>query len=184
LGKASGKAMQLLKQIEVKAVATPEEAEVILIDDFAGYKKDEQKINKMVIKGKIALFLELPAQNISVANTNLAIEKTSMGDYYFVSPATGHPIVHDFKSMDFRFWYDEKKGMIAPILANIVAALQWKPILSSGATNWIEDKGAVMAAGELKYGKGFFRICEVQLIDKVNCNPVAKEFFAALLKGK
>ena len=176
--------MQLLKQIDVNGVATPEEADVILIDDFASYKREEQKLNNLVDKGKVVLFLELPAQKISVANTILEIEKTSMGDYYFASPATGYPVVRDFKPFDFRFWYDEKKGLIAPILAYTISAPQWKPILSSGATNWVEDKGAVLAAGELKYGKGFFRICEVQLIDKVNCNPVAKEFLTTLLKGK
>ena len=184
LGSSSGKAADLLKQTGLSSVATPEEAEAILIDDFENYKKEEQNINKWVEKGKVALFLELPAQKISVANTSLEIEKTSMGDYYFVSPATGHPLVRDYRQFDFRFWYDEKKGVIAPILAFTVSSQQWKPILSSGATNWIEDKGAVMAAGELKYGKGVFRICEVKLVDKINCNPVAREFFTDLLKTK
>jgi hypothetical protein len=50
-------------------------------------------------------------------------------------------------------------------------------VLSSGASSWVADKGAVMAAAELKYGKGYFRICEVQLVDRITFNPTAFNFF-------
>ena len=99
-----------------------------------------------------------------------------MGDYYFVSPETGHPLAKVFKPFDFRFWYDGKKGLIEPILACTISAPDWNPILSSGATSWLADKGTVMAAGELKYGKGVFRICEVQLADRIGFNPTALIF--------
>jgi hypothetical protein len=113
----------------------------------------------------------------------VAVEKTSMGDYYFVSPETGHPLVKSFKPFDFRFWCDAKKGLIEPILPCTFSAHDWDPILSSGATDWVSDKGAVMAAGELKYGKGVFRICEVELVDRLAFNPTALTFFNNLLNG-
>jgi hypothetical protein len=104
------------------------------------------------------LFLELPVQQYSIANTSVSIEKNSMGDYFFVSPATGHAIVKNNQPFDFNLWYNSKDGFISPILGYTMSAPGWKAILSSGNSNWLGDKGTVMAAGELKYGKGVFRI--------------------------
>ena len=56
-----------------------------------------------------------------------------------------------------------------------------KQFLSSGNSNWLGDKGTVMAAGELKYGKGVFRICELQLLDRIKSNPTAFDFFMKML---
>lgn len=81
-------------------------------------------------------------------------------------------------------WYNSKRDIITPILAYTIAAPEWKAILSSGASNWITDKGVVMAAGELKYGKEVFRICELQLLDRMETNPAAHLFADKLLKNK
>jgi hypothetical protein len=40
-----------------------------------------------------------------------------------------------------------------------------------------------MAAGELKYGKGVFRICEVELVDRIDYNPTALIFLNSLLNN-
>ena len=183
LGKPGGKAEQLVEQAGCLRALSIDKADVILIDDFAKYNGSENKVNELVSLGKTALFIELGAQQYNIVKTNVTVEKTSMGDYYFVSPVTGHPIVKDFKPFDFRFWYDGKKGCIEPILAYTVTAPGWNPVLSSGATDWVADKGTVMAAGELKYGKGYFRICEVQLTDRTGFNPTALIFLNRLLNS-
>lgn len=156
---------------------------MILIDDFAKYAAEENQINELVYHGKTALFMELGSQQYDIVNTMVSVQKTSMGDYYFVSPQTGHPIVKNFRSFDFRLWYDGKEGLIKPILAYTFSAPDWNPILSSGASDWLADKGTVMAAGELKYGKGVFRLCEVQLVDRVDFNPTALIFLNNLLNN-
>jgi hypothetical protein len=184
LGSPEGKAFQFASQTKSVLVKTPQEANVILIDDYSKYAAMEASINSLVYEGKIALFLELPEQQLTIANSKVTIEKTAMGDYYFVSPVTGHPMVKDFKPFDFNMWYNSKRGLITPILSYTIAAPEWKSILSSGASNWSSDKGTVMAAGEQKYGKGVFRICELKLTDRMETNPTAHLFADKLMKNK
>ncbi len=181
LGNPAGKASEVAVQGKLKVVNTMEKADVILIDDFSKYSAMEDSINSFVHDGKIALFLELPAQKVVIANTSVNIEKTTMGDYYFVSPITGHPLVRDFKPFDFNMWYNARKGVISPILSFTITAPDWKAILLSGKVNSVPESGDVMAAGELKYGKGVFRICELQLSDRMGTNPAAQIFTGKLV---
>ena len=182
LGQGNSKAAQLVQQAGYYKALSIEAADVIIVDDFAEYKQIEKQVNELVNQGKIVVFMELPTQQYLIAGTKLSIEKTTMGDYYFASPGTGHPIMKNFKPFDFSMWYNEEKGYIEPILAYTISAPDWKPILSSGASNWISDKGTAMAAAELKYGKGKFRISEVQLVDRIKSNPSALNFLHKLLE--
>lgn len=45
----------------------------------------------------------------------------------------------------------------------------------------VYDSRVVMASDGLKYGKGKFRLCEVQLADRVHTNPTAMEFLFKLI---
>ena len=181
LGQTNGKAANLINQAGFKRASSVETADVILVDDFAEYKQNENQVNELVNQGKIVVFMELPTQQYLIAATKVSIEKTTMGDYYFVSPGTGHPMMKNFKPFDFSMWYNEEKGYIEPILAYTISAPAWKPILSSGASNWVSDKGTVMAAAELKYGKGLFRICELKLADRIQYNPSAQLFIEKMI---
>lgn len=181
LGKIDGKAAQLAQQSGYPMATSVETSDVILVDDFTKYTAAEKQINELVNCGKTVIFIELPAQQYQIANTAVSVEKTSMGDYYFVSPTTGHPLVKNFKPFDFSLWYNGKEGLIMPILSYTISAPDWKPILSSGASNWVADKGSVMAVAELKYGKGAFRICEVQMVDRLKYNPTAYQFLNKIL---
>jgi hypothetical protein len=173
----------LVRQADYLRASSIEKADVILIDDFSKYAEAGHQVNKLAELGKIVIFIELGAQQYDIANTKVNIEKTSMGDYYFVSAQTDHPAVRNFEPFDFRFWYDGQKKLIEPILPYTISAPAWKPILTSGATDWLSDKGTAMAAAELKYGKGCFRICEVELADRVSYNPTALIFLNNLLNG-
>jgi hypothetical protein len=143
----------------------------------------EKQINDLVKKGKKVVFLELTAQKYAIANTKITVEKTGMSDFYFVSPATGHPLVKVFKPFDFRLWYNGKEGLITPLLVYTIVSSDWTPVLLSTASNWSEDNGTAMAAAELKYGKGVFRICEVQLVDRIDFNPTALIFLNNLINN-
>ena len=181
LGETVGKAIQLVQQAGYPMAKSAETADVILVDDFSKYTQAEKKVNELVIKGKTVVFIELPAQQYQIAGTKVSVEKTTMGDYFFVSPGTAHPMMKNFKPFDFNMWYNGQKGYIEPILAHTISAPEWSPILSSGASNWVADKGTVAAAAELKFGKGFFRICELQLVDRITYNPTAFSFLDKLL---
>lgn len=182
LTSAKGKGYALLQELGMTPVDTPESAGTILIDDYDKYQSRKEEIDRWVSDGKNVVFIELPANEYRIGGTTLTVEKTIMGDYYFVSPETGNPLVKDFGPFDFRFWYDEQQQVIAPILAYTIAAPQWSPVLSSGASNWVSDKGAVMAAAELSYGKGTFRVSEVILENKLNVNPPAWLFMKKMLE--
>jgi len=180
-GPSDGKATQLMNQYGAEITTTLPEADVVIIDNFESYKAIQSQVDEQVKQGKVALFLELPANNYTIANTEVNVEKTAMGSYYFVSSQTKNPMVSMFKAFDFRFWYHEQSGVIAPILSFTLTAKNWTSILTSGSSNWLGDKGTVMAAAELKYGKGVFRICELKLLDRINTNPTAQIFLTNLL---
>jgi len=181
LGRKDGVAIKLVKEAKCQLAPSVEKADVILVDDFNKYKVAENKINKMVALGKTIVFTELPAAEYQILNTAVSVNKTNMGNYYFVSPETGNSLVKECKPFDFRFWYNGQNKLISPILAYTICAPKWIPVLSSGASNWITDKGTVMAVAELKYGKGVFRICEVELAGRIQYNPTASLFFRKLL---
>lgn len=178
---AAGKANQLMREFGLETTSNMKDADVLVFDNYESYKTLQNEVDAQVKQGKIALFLELTDNTYKIANTEVKVEKTAMGNYYFVSSQTNHPLVKEFKAFDFRFWYNQKSEVIAPLLSNTFTARDWTPILTSGSSNWLGDKGMVMAAAELKYGKGTFRICEVQLLDRLNTNPTAKYFLSNLL---
>ena len=181
LGQADGKAAALSKQADLTMASSIATADVLLVDDFSTYKIDEKKINALVAAGKTVVFLELPAKQYAIANTDVSVQKNSMGDYYFASPCTGSPLVKDNHPFDFNMWYNGGEGYITPLLGFTFSAEDWTPILASGNSNWLSDSASTMAAGELKYGKGMFRICELQLVDRIKYNPTAFIFLSKLL---
>jgi hypothetical protein len=181
IGNPDGKAGKLAEQAGYSLSASTETADVILVDDFEKYLATADHINELVSRGKKVVFLELTSQTYQIANTSVEIDKTGMNDFYFVSPSSGHRLVRDFRPLDFRLWYNGDDKLIDPLLGYTVISREWTPILLSTASNWSEDKGTVMAASELKYGKGVFRICEVKLTDRIQFNPTALLFFNRLL---
>ena len=156
-------------------------ADAVIVTDYAAYKKIESKLGKVVKGGQVVIFMNLPAGNYSIAKTSLEVNKTRMGKYYFVSSQTDHELVDPFGDKDFWLWYDTAEEVISPILSHTVSAPDWSPILYSGDTGWGGKSGKSMAAGELKYGEGNFRFCEIMFDNKLS-NPVAWNFLQQLLK--
>jgi co-chaperonin GroES (HSP10) len=181
IGNKGGVATKIVSETGLKTTSDLEAASVILIDDFDKYEETKEKVDAQVKKGKRVVFLELPEGEFHVAGTRVLVEKTTMGDYYFVNPQTNHDMTKSFKPFDFRFWVDGNQDLIRPILSYTFTGDGWKPILTSGASNWVADKGTVMAAGELKSGKGAYIINEVNLTGKIKHNPTAREFLGHLL---
>ena len=182
-GTKDGKVDRLVQQAGYRSTVSAKEADVILIDEFNKYESDSVEMNNWVKSGKKILFLELPAKQYNIAGTNVTIDKTAMGDYYFASPTTNHSLVKGYQPFDFHLWYSGKDSCIMPLLAYTINAPGWEPVLSSGNSNWVADKGPVMAASQLKFGNGIFRICELQFLDRVSYNPTAAKFFDDLINN-
>jgi hypothetical protein len=115
-----------------------------------------------------------------VAGGPVKVVSTIMGQYYFASPTTGHALVRDFAPADFRLWYHGSKAMIQPLLPAMVDAPGWSQILRTGTSSWTPNSSWSSAACEKKVGTGVFRICQVQLTDRVRYNPAAHTFFDRL----
>jgi hypothetical protein len=178
----AGKAVLLLEELNGKNEADMKNASTIIIDDFDRYEQNKAEIDELVKAGRTVVFLELPQGEYLIGDSKINVENTVMGSYYFASPTTGHEIVKDNKPMDFRFWYEEEKGMAEPFLSAIFTGEDWVPVLASGSTNWVGDRGDAFAVAEMNYGKGKFRVCEIQLDHRLQTNPVARIFALRLLK--
>ncbi len=158
-----------------------EQADVIITSDYTLYRSRADKLNAEVEKGKVFLFTELPTGNYDLSGRQLKIERTVMGDYFFVNPITGHPMMKKYEPFDFKCWYDAKLGYITPLLYHTIVAPELTCIVGTGSTTWTHDQGAMSAVSELKYGKGVFRICEVTLSDRLSNNPTTAMFLRDLI---
>jgi hypothetical protein len=158
----------------------PEGADAFLIDSLPLYLQEQARIDRRVAAGKTAVLLGLPAGEHQVAGGPVKVSATVMGQYYFASPATDHALVKDFAPTDFRLWYHGGKAMIQPLLPAMVDAPGWEQILRTGTTSWTPNSSWSSAACEKKVGAGVFRICQVQLADRVRYNPVAHAFLERL----
>ena len=177
-----GVATGLLNELKVSSTKNFTSANTIIIDNFEWYQKNKNEIDALVKNGKSVLFLELKKGEYAIGNSKVTVENTAMGSYYFASPTTGHSIVKDNKPMDFKFWYHEEKGLVAPFLNTVFIANDWIPIISSGSTNWVGDKGNALAVAEINHEKGKFRVCQLQLNNRLSTNPTARIFVERLLK--
>ncbi|RIJ50406.1 glycoside hydrolase family 2 [Maribellus luteus] len=176
----NGRVRQLLNEIGTVVLESMDEAQTIVVENHSFYLENKTQMDKLVENGSTLLFLELPEGKHKVGNSEVGIEKTIMGEYYFVSPKTGHSLVKNNEDFDFHFWYDQSKNTVRPFLNSmIVAKKSWMPILGTGKTTWKDIKGEYFAAAEMKHGKGLYRICQVQLNNRLEANPTAFD----LLKG-
>ena len=173
------KAAELAAAAGAVTVPSLSGAQVMLCDDIAAYNKDKEAIDAWVAAGGKLVLLELPAGDYRIGAGDVKVERTTMGEYYFASPEVPHPLMKAFKPMDFKMWYDPAAGYVHPLLGHTVSAPGWTPLLLSGNSSWVEDRGPVMAACELRHGKGLFRISEVKLAGRT-VNPVAG-YFADIL---
>lgn len=179
---SEGKASDLLNELQVKSNSDFNNSDLILIDDIGFYTDNKEKLDDLVKEGKTLVFLELPEGNFEIGEKEVAIEKTIMGQYYFVSPETNHSLVKNTKPFDFKFWFDESKNLVTPILdAMINVDDSWEVILQTGKTTWVDINGKYAAAAELKSGNGSFIICQLKLNHRIKTNPTAAIFAKRLL---
>jgi len=176
-----GKANEIVTELGLNPQSSMEQASVILIDDFNWYEENRIKVEQQVKSGKLAIFLELDAGDYTIADSDVKVENTIMGEYYFVSPATGHKMVAWAKPMDFKFWYNSKEECVRPFINKVFKAEGWSPILKSGRTSWAGDQGPYLAAAEKKSGEGSYIICQLQLENRIGSNTVAKMFSRRML---
>lgn len=176
LGEASKASAYLINHLGGAVVPNWEEANVIWVSGFADYEAHKEELENLAKSGKKVILYNVPVGDHFIGGTSVKVQNTSMGSYYFASPQTGHRYTENAKPFDFKMWYDEEVDYITPFLDKIVLSDNWSPILSTGNTNWVEDHGAAMAAGELNIGAGSIVICQLDVVNRLRTNPVAHNF--------
>jgi hypothetical protein len=155
---------------------------IIIIDDAKLLKRKQRQVEYAVKAGAVALVLEFPVGKHGVAGRKLEIEECGMSPINFVSRDTGHVFVKDFKPNDFRLWYDAKQDRPNVMASTIIAhTKRWKPILKTGNGGWTMPWKPAFACVEAKQGRGYWRVCQVQLSGRIKGNPVAEIFARRLI---
>ena len=176
---SKGKAIHYTDEsFEVFPVEEEQKEKALFIDgkDFIEHKKKYEEIAE---KGRTVVVSGLEPGEYEIANSKVKVKACGMRPLNFVSRKTGHELVKGFGKNDFRFWYDEKKDMITPIIYSTLVCDEFNPILLSGncdkGSAWQNPVHQVTACAEKKYGKGKIVLNQVDL-DNHLINPVAKIF--------
>jgi len=174
-----GLARKLLHELGVKPAAT--EARVIVLDDFAIYRRRAKALERAVAGGARVVFLNLPPGEYAIGGSSLTVHPCILRPRQFVSRATGHPLVAGFQPDDFKCWYDADAGFFTPLLPTVFEAEGWRPILTSGNGIWTGAWKPMLAAAEKCEARGSWIVCQVALAGRTRHNPVARIFARRLL---
>ncbi|RMH11012.1 MAG: hypothetical protein D6698_16995 [Gammaproteobacteria bacterium] len=170
-----------LNWIKPTSTLGQDESALILIEDYEGYAAEREAIDAAVRQGALALFLRLPGGEYGIGDSLVEVRPSAMNPLHFADCSTGHPVVQSFKANDFRYWYDESKDYICPIIDNTFTSDRFTPILSSINVDQNAEWGPAMACGEMPYGLGRYVVCQVDLAHRLLTNPAAARFTNRLL---
>ena len=188
VGAAGGPAATLCRGLGLREVPRSEARDpgrraVLLVDDWAAWRKAARSALAAVRAGATLVFLELPPGTYDplTDGTPIEVQRTGMGEFFFVSRATGHQLVEGFQPDDFKFWYDPAADCVMPLIGAVLFAPGWSPVLASGVVGWGAEGGPAQAAVERRVGEGIVRVCQVRLA-RMLVNP-ATTLFARRLVG-
>lgn len=177
-------AISMLDALGLQRAASPiEKAEIVLITNAAAYLAAPEKVDRAVRHGATAILLSLPVGNHRVGDSTIQVRAAGMGPRHFVSCDSGHPLVEGFQSQDFKFWHDENLGHATPLLTTVLEGETWSPILQSGDGGWGRAWESVPVAVERSEQAGCWRICQMEIMNRLETNPCAA-LFARRLLGK
>jgi hypothetical protein len=176
LGSRNGVAAALARELGIARSYddSPSPGALVLIDDLAAYSRSEARILRAVRSGCVALFLELPTGEHRISGSTVLVRPTGMGEFFFASRATGHPLVQGFEPRDFFLWYHPQEDSIMPLLSTTMDAPGWDTVLSSGHVSWTSSSRPAQACVEKRLGRGALRICQLMLAGRL-INPAAEE---------
>jgi glycosyl hydrolase family 2 len=183
IGARNGEAAKLLRNLSLTdlCVNKIKSADLIVIDDFGGFKKREKEVIESVKNGAIVVFLKLQPGSHKIANSKIGVRICAMGSRHFVSRKTGHTIVKKNKLDDFKFWFDSDVGYVTPLLKTSFVGKAFEPILTTGEPGTNGEWHSAFAAAEKKLGKGLLRISQLDLANRVSDNPIARIFAYRIL---
>ena len=183
-GNASSKSAIILVEMHAVPVTSINKAQALIIDNINDYIKNKKVIDLFVEQGGKVLFTEIKAGDFTIADNNVSIKKTIMGNYYFANPTLNLLNTGNFQAKDFFMWYDKTKGYIQPLLYNVFKANKWMPLITTGLCNFAgEDPAGYLAAASYTYGEGSFVLCEISLANRIKENPNASNLLLNMLNN-
>jgi hypothetical protein len=184
LGQAKGTAARLLQELGIKSVPL-DQARTALVDDVTVLKKQGKTLKRFVTEGGTVILLNPAKGTVVFGDDSITLEGSGgMGDRYFASRKTGHPLVEGFAPRDFFFWHSPAEDRAEPHTHALFAQPSgWIPILTCGLVDWGRELTPAATVAEKAEGNGFWRICSIDLAGRTTTNPTAKLFALRLLGG-
>ncbi len=179
-------------ELSLLDITAADQDTTILVFDLEQYNAQEAAILKLVEDGAKILFFTLPMGTTKIAGTEISVSRPATRPLHFVARNSEHPMVADLQKHDIRYWFDEEKGFISPILKESFDAEGFEGILTTkkrvndpnsklkGVTSGIWSK--TFAAAERKHGNGWIRICQIDLQNRILTNPVATTLLERMIK--
>lgn len=155
--------------------------DTIIVAGGQAYVEKKDEILTKVHSGARLLMLELEEGSYDVGESQVVVKNCSMLPLHFASRNTGHKLVDGMSADAIRYWYDEEKQYITPLLDATFVAENFREIAVS--TNQDENGSwqQAMAIGECSYGAGKIAVCQVKLAGRVGSNPTARELALRLM---
>lgn len=182
-GKKDSRGWKLAESMGCRIAALKEITgqDVILVDDYKAYKTYESQIITRVHEGARLVVLEMKPGDYEFDGHQVRVKISSMLPFHFASRNTGHLLVTGMRPEDIKFWYDEKKGYITPLMEATFTADDFEEVVTSGNQ---DDEGCwqkALAVGICGCGKGQIVCCQLKLTDRTDANPTARELAFRLM---
>jgi hypothetical protein len=175
LGGRGGPAAALARGLDMacRFDGAPTHGGPVICDDPALWAKAQARVLGLVRAGATALIVQLPVGKHDICGGPVTVRPTGMGEFFFASRATGHPLVEGMEPRDLFMWYDPAEDSVMPLLAATLDAPGWDVVVSTGHLSWTAASTPAQACVEKRVGKGAVRICQVRLAGRL-VNPAAE----------
>ena len=182
-----------IDEIDAKLVSLKEadENSVIFVADLEEYEESKDKIDALVEAGAKIVFHVIPLGETEIFGDKVLVSKCSVKKFNFVKFNPDTDITSDFIKGDVRYWYNEEKDYMTPIIGETFEAEGYEDILFSARRSGEKTKDNPQGAwtkslvlGRKKYGKGNVYICQASLEHRISKNPIARMIFERMVGKK
>ena len=190
VGKCEGLEKSITEEFDAKLVVLDkaDENSVIFVADLEEYEKSIDKIDALANAGAKIIFHTLPLGETEIFGDKVLVSKCSVKKFNFVKFNPDTDITSDFIKGDVRYWYNEEKDYMTPIIGETFDAEGFEDILFSARRSGEKTKDNPQGAwtkslvlGRKKYGKGEVYICQASLEHRITKNPIARMIFERMV---
>ncbi len=161
---------------------------VLFVTDLEEYEKTKEEIDALVKSGAKIIFHVLPLGKKEILGNSVLVSKCSVKKFNFVKFNPDTEITADFKKGDVRYWYNEAKDYMTPIIGETFDADGFDDILFSAGRSGEKTKdnpqGAwtkTLVLGRKTVEKGKVYICQASFENRIASNPVARIIFERII---